>query len=107
MLNFLSTNWKIIIIVIFALIGVVTAIVRKEWKRLDEILFYLVTEAERSYGDATGAFKFAQVFTYLISNVSLLFKIFVPTGAIENKVEIIVNAAKEIWTKNPKLIGKE
>ena len=61
-IKFLVANWDSVLVVVGFLALVAMLIKRGETKILKNILFKLVTRAEREFGSGTGTLKYAAVF---------------------------------------------
>ena len=60
-LTFLAKNWDSVLVIVAFLAVVVVLIKRGETKILKQILFNLVTQAEKQFGSGTGSLKYAAV----------------------------------------------
>ena len=58
-LTFLAKNWDSVLVIVAFLALVVVLIKRGETKILKQILFNLVTQAEKQFGSGTGSLKYA------------------------------------------------
>ena len=58
-IQFLAANWDSVLVVLAFLVLVVVLIKRGQTKILKKILFNLVTQAEKQFGDGTGSMKFS------------------------------------------------
>lgn len=103
-IRFLAANWDSVLVVIatIALIGIL--VFKKQWNLLDQILFGLVTWAEREYGGRTGALKLAAVIEKAYPHIPAIVRIFITEKQVEQMVDKALEAAKLKWEKNPKLI---
>ena len=64
-LKFIIQNWDNILLIAATLAVLIFLIAKRRWDLLQDILFGLVTEAEREYGGGTGALKRAKVIEWL------------------------------------------
>lgn len=103
-IKLLAANWDSVLVVIAAGTVIVVLTVRKRWNLLDQILFGLVTWAEREYGSGTGALKLAAVIEKAYPHIPAIVRIFISAEQIEQMVDKALEAAKLKWEKNPKLI---
>ena len=104
-LEFLAFNWDSVAVVVVAIAFIVVLIVKKQWAVLDQILFALVTWAEREYGGGTGNLKLAAVIERVYPNIPAIIRLFVSTAALEKLIEKALEEAKLRWEKNPALLS--
>lgn len=104
-LEFLAFNWDSVAVVVVAIALIVVLIVKKQWAVLDQILFALVTWAEREYGGGTGNLKLAAVIERVYPNIPAIIRLFVSTAALEKLIEKALEEAKLRWEKNPALLS--
>ncbi len=105
MINFITTHWPSILIVLGAAAGIVLLIVRKEWGLLDKIMFAAVTWAEREYGTGTGALKLAAVVERVYPMIPAVIRFFLTEAALTRLIENALAAAKARWDANPALLA--
>lgn len=103
-IKFLAANWDSVLVILAAIALFVILAYRKQWNLLDQILFGLVTWAEREYGSGTGALKLAAVIEKAYPYIPAIVRIFIGAEQIERMVDKALEAAKLRWEKNPKLI---
>lgn len=103
-IKFLAANWDSVLVVIAALALLGLLAFKKRWNSLDQILFGLVTWAEREYGSGTGALKLAAVIEKVYPHIPAIVRVFISAEQIEQMVDKALEAAKLKWEKNPKLI---
>ena len=104
-LEFLAFNWDSVAVVVVAIALIVVLIVKKQWAVLDQILFALVTWAEREYGGGTGNLKLTAVIERVYPNIPAIIRLFVSTAALEKLIEKALEEAKLRWEKNPALLS--
>jgi hypothetical protein len=99
----------IITIIILAAFAVALAYVavKRRWDLLPRILFALVTEAERVYGDKTGVLKLAKVVEWVLPHVPALLRPFITLERLEFIINSALETAKLKWIGNPALIRRE
>ena len=68
-LTFLAKNWDSVLVVVAFLALVVVLIKRGETKILKQILFNLVTQAEKQFGSGTGSLKYAAVADWIYQRI--------------------------------------
>lgn len=104
-LEFLMANWDSVAVVIVAIAFIVFLVVKKQWAVLDQILFALVTWAEREYGGGTGNLKLAAVIEKVYPNIPAIIQLFMSAATLEKLIEKALTEAKLRWEKNPALLS--
>lgn len=99
-LNFLLANWDSILVVAGFIVVVVVLIKRGETKILKNILFKLVTQAEKEFGSGTGALKYAAVSDWLYQRMPAVLKFLFSAKDIDNMIEAVLAEAKKQWGAN-------
>jgi hypothetical protein len=102
-LEFFLSNWDSVLVVLAFIVAAIILIARKQYAILDEILFALVTEAEKKFGSGTGAAKLAQVIDWVYPKIPAVIRLFITFAQLENAVERVLAGAKAKWDKNPSL----
>jgi hypothetical protein len=102
-LKFLLLNWDSVFIVAAVIALVVLLIVKKQYAILDKIIFALVTEAEKKYGDGTGAVKLAAVIEWVYPKIPAVIRLFITAEKLTAIIERVLGDAKERWEKNPNI----
>lgn len=100
MIDFIIGNWDSILVVILFIIGILFMIKRGATKQVNEILFYLVTEAEREFGNGTGSLKYAAVTTWLYERLPSVIKILFTSKQIDLMIEKAVKEMKDYLDTN-------
>ena len=99
-LNFLLANWDSILVVVGFIVVVIVLIKRGETKILKNILFKLVTQAEKEFGSGTGALKYAAVSDWLYQRMPAVLKFLFSEKDIDNMIEAVLAEAKKQWGAN-------
>lgn len=99
-LNFLLANWDSILVVVGFIVVVVVLIKHGETKILKNILFKLVTQAEKEFGSGTGALKYAAVSDWLYQRMPAILKFLFTEKDIDNMIEAVLAEAKKQWGAN-------
>lgn len=99
-LNFLLVNWDSILVVACSIVVVAVLIKRGETKILKNILFKLVTQAEKEFGSGTGALKYAAVSDWLYQRMPAILKFLFTEKDIDNMIEAVLTEAKKQWGAN-------
>ena len=74
-------------------------------KLLQQVALALFTEAERKYGSGTGQLKFSTVMAQFLAMLPDWVKECVDTDWLAERLEALLDEAKELWEKNDKLVG--
>ena len=104
-LTFLAKNWDSVLVVVAFLALVVVLIKRGETKILKQILFNLVTQAEKQFGGGTGSLKFAAVADWIYQRIPAVLKLLFTSSDIEKMIEAALEEAKKAWGANENLKG--
>lgn len=102
-LKFLVKNWDSVIVVIGFLVFAITLIKKGKTKILNNILYKLVTQAEREYGAGTGELKYAAVSDWIYERLPAILKILFTAKDIDEMIETALQAAKKKWEQNDSL----
>lgn len=104
-LTFLAKNWDSVLVVVAFLALVVVLIKRGETKILKQILFNLVTQAEKQFGSGTGSLKYAAVADWIYQRIPAVLKLLFTSSDIEKMSEAALEEAKKAWGANENLKG--
>ena len=104
-LTFLAKNWDSVLVVVAFLVLVVVLIKRGETKILKQILFNLVTQAEKQFGSGTGSLKYAAVADWIYQRIPAVLKLLFTSSDIEKMIEAALEEAKKAWGANENLKG--
>ena len=104
-LTFLAKNWDSVLVVVAFLALVVVLIKRGETKILKQILFNLVTQAEKQFGSGTGSLKYAAVADWIYQRIPAGLKLLFTSSDIEKMIEAALEEAKKAWGANENLKG--
>lgn len=105
-LKFIVENWDNILLIAATLAVLFFAIAKKRWDLLQEILFGLVTEAEREYGGGTGALKRAKVIEWLYPQLPASIQTLITKDRLDQMIDEALTAAQKKWERNPTLIDQ-
>lgn len=100
LINFLIANIDSVITVILFILLMIYMIKKGAIKQVNEMLFYLVVEAEREFGGGTGKLKYAAVTTWLYERLPTIVKILFTDKQIDKLIEDAVNDMKEYLKNN-------
>ena len=104
-LMFLANNWDSVLVIIAFILIAIVLIKRGESGILKNILFNLVTQAEKEYGEGTGKLKYAVVSDWLYQRIPTVLKFLFTSKDIEKMIEDALTTAKEKWNTNPNLVN--
>ena len=104
-LTFLAKNWDSVLVVVAFLALVAVLIKRGETKILKQILFNLVTQAEKQCGSGTGSLKYAAVADWIYQRIPAVLKLLFTSSDIEKMIEAALEEAKKAWGANENLKG--
>ena len=104
-LTFLAKNWDSVLVIVAFLALVVVLIKRGETKILKQILFNLVTQAEKQFGSGTGSLKYAAVADWIYQRIPAVLKLLFTSNDIEKMIEDVLEEAKKAWGANENLKG--
>ena len=104
-LTFLAKNWDSVLVIVAFLAVVVVLIKRGETKILKQILFNLVTQAEKQFGSGTGSLKYAAVADWIYQRIPAVLKLLFTSSDIEKMIEAALDEAKKAWGANENLKG--
>lgn len=104
-LTFLAKNWDSVLVVVAFIALVVALIKRGETKILKQILFNLVTQAEKQFGSGTGSLKYAAVADWIYQRIPAVLKLLFTSSDIEKMIEAALEEAKKAWGANENLKG--
>lgn len=104
-LTFLAKNWDSVLVIVAFLALVVVLIKRGETKILKQILFNLVTQAEKRFGSGTGSLKYAAVADWIYQRIPAVLKLLFTSSDIEKMIEAALEEAKKAWGANENLKG--
>lgn len=102
MINFIISNWYSILAVIIFVGGCIFLYQRGCKTQINKMLLFLVTEAEKKFGDGTGELKFSAVSTWLYEKLPPISKVFLTSKQIDAAIEDAVTRMKEYFEKNSK-----
>ena len=104
-LTFLAKNWDSVLVIVAFLAVVVVLIKRGETKILKQILFNLVTQAEKQFGSGTGSLKYAAVADWIYQRIPAVLKLLFTSSDIEKMIEAALEEAKKAWGANENMKG--
>lgn len=103
MMNFLTTHWASILVVLVFVAVIVFLALRGKKQIIYKMLYALVTEAEERYGSGAGAIKFAEVMTKIYDKLPAIIKIFITYDKLADWIEKALTEAKHDWKKKAQI----
>lgn len=100
MLDFITTHWLSILVVVAFIVLIVILALRGKKQIIYKMLYALVNEAEKQYGAGTGSIKFAEVITKIYAMLPAIIKIFITYDTLEKWIEeAVVKMKKDLEEK--------
>ena len=98
--NYMAETWDYLLLIVAAVAAVVWAIFKGNKSVIMNMLFSMVTEAEKAYGGGTGELKLAQVMSWIYPKLPGFMKAFVSEATLTKWIETALEAAKAKWEEN-------
>ena len=98
--NFFMANWDILLFVIVLVVVLVYLWVRGGKSVIFKMLYAIVTEAEKEYGNGTGALKLASVIDKIYLKLPMVVRLFITADTLKKWVETVLQEAKKTWEQN-------
>lgn len=102
-IKFWVENWDSLLVVVAFCLICIALVKRGQTKKLQTILFNLVTQAEREFGSGTGKLKFAAVSDWVYQRLPLILKVLFTQEDIDKMIESALEEAKKQWGANKNL----
>lgn len=100
LVNILLANWDILLFVIVLLVALVYLWIRGGKSVVFKMLYAMVTEAEKEYGNGTGSLKLASVIEKIYLKLPAVVRLFVTANTLQKWVETVLEEAKKAWAQN-------
>lgn len=100
MYKFIISNWDSILTIILFIVFLLFLIKKGATTQVSQILFYLVIEAEKQFGNGTGALKYAAVTTWLYERLPSIIKVLFTDRQIDQMIEKAVKDMKDYFDTN-------
>lgn len=100
LVNILLANWDILVFLIVLLVVLVYLWVRGGKSVVFKMLYAMVTEAEKEYGNGTGSLKLASVIEKIYLKLPAVVRLFVTANTLQRWVETVLEEAKKVWAQN-------
>ena len=98
--NFFMANWDILLFVIVLVVVLVYLWVRGGKSVIFKMLYAIVTEAEKEYGNGTGALKLASVIDKIYLKLPMVVRLLITADTLKKWVETVLQEAKKTWEQN-------
>ena len=98
--NFFMAIWDILLFVIVLVVVLVYLWVRDGKSVIFKMLYAIVTEAEKEYGNGTGALKLASVIDKIYLKLPMVVRLFITADTLKKWVETVLQEAKKTWEQN-------
>lgn len=99
-MKILIENWDSALIVLLFIIALIFMLRRGATKQVNEMLFYLVTEAEKQFGGGTGQLKYAAVVAWLYDRLPFIIRFIFTEKQIDEMIEEAVQRMKKYLESN-------
>lgn len=100
MMDLLMYNWDSVLVIILFILFLLFLLKRNATKQVNEILFYLVSEAESVFGGGTGQLKYAAVVSWLYERLPAIVKLLYSEKQIDLLIENAVIRMKKYLESN-------
>ncbi|MCQ4936729.1 hypothetical protein [Anaerotignum propionicum] len=100
LINLLIANWDSVVVVVAFIAFLVVLIKRGQTKILKQVLFNLVTQAEKQFGSGTGELKYAAVSDWIYHRIPAILRLLFTEKDIANMIEAVLQEARKAWGKN-------
>ena len=99
-MKILIENWDSVLVVLLFIIALIFMLRKGATRQVNEMLFYLVTEAEKQFGGGTGQLKYAAVVAWLYERLPLIVRILYTEKQIDLLIEDAVERMKKYLESN-------
>lgn len=100
MIDFIIQNWDSAVVVILFIMTMLVLLKKGATKQVNEILFFLVTEAEAQFGGGTGQLKYAAVVAWLYERLPVVVRLLFTEKQIDLLIENAVIRMKKYLDSN-------
>lgn len=106
-LTFLLDNWDSVLVVLVFAAVCCTLAKHREMQKLQQILFGLITQAEKQFGSKTGELKFSAVADWIYQRIPKVLQLLFTAADIENIIETMLEDARTAWKTSGNLIASD
>lgn len=99
-MKILIENWDSVLVVLLFVIALIFMLRKGAKKQVNEMLFYLVTEAEKQFGGGTGQLKYAAVVAWLYERLPTIVRFIFTEKQVDLMIEDAVQRMKEYLESN-------
>ena len=103
--NFIVANWDNILIILCFCVALGMLYFKGQKNIVYKILYSLITEAEKQFGNGTGELKQAYVIERVYNVLPAVIKTFISAERLGKWVDDALIKAKDKWGKNSSVVG--
>lgn len=107
MIDFITTYWASILVVLVAIVIIIVLAVRGKKQIIYKMLYVLIDQAEKQFGDGTGKVKFSYVLEKVYAALPAVVKVFVTYGTLEKWIENALVEMKAYWKEQASIEEQE
>lgn len=107
MMNFITTYWSSILVVLLMLIGLLFIYKKGKKEFVRQVVLSLVVQAEKSLGSGTGELKYAMVVENVYKVLPFILKLLITKTELDKLIEDSVQYLKQYLSKDKDLLGYE
>lgn len=106
-MNFITTYWSSILVVLLMLIGLLFIYKKGKKEFVRQVVLSLVVQAEKSLGSGTGELKYAMVVENVYKVLPFILKLLITKTELDKLIEDSVQYLKQYLSKDKDLLGYE
>lgn len=107
MMNFITTYWSSIMVVLLIVIGLLFIYKKGKKEFVRQVVLSLVVQAEKSLGSGTGELKYAMVVENVYKVLPFILKLLITKTELDKLIEDSVQYLKQYLSKDKDLLGYE
>lgn len=107
MMNFITTYWSSILVVLLMLIGLLFIYKKGKKEFVRQVVLSLVVQAEKNLGSGTGELKYAMVVENVYRVLPVVLKLLITKSELDKLIEDSVQYLKQYLSKDKDLLGYE
>lgn len=97
MMDFITTHWASILVVLAFIAVIVVLAVRGKKQIVYKMLYVLIDQAEKQFGDGTGKVKFSYVLEKIYAALPSIIRVFITYNSLEKWIENALAEMKVYW----------
>lgn len=105
MMNFITTYWSSILVVLSLLIGLLFIYKKGKREFVRQVVLSLVVQAEKALGSGTGELKYAMVVENVYKVLPTILKLLITRTELDKLIEDSVQYLKKYLSKDKNLLG--